>query len=131
MRVLGRSVRLSTEDLAIGPNGRLVDRGGRAGGAAETFAATFTARYPQIADRSPVFAALRNGIDLLVLAAFMRQAGWQRSIDWDAAALRDERTVATETLPPSRLRTAWRRSGRRSVPRRPPTAGGGTDQQAM
>jgi len=100
--LLGRSVRLSTEDLAIGSDGRLVDRGGRAGAAAQAFAAGFTARYPQIADRSPVFAELRNEIDLLVLAAFMRREGWQTAIDWPAAGLRDERVVATETLPPPR-----------------------------
>jgi len=100
--LLGRSVRLSTEDLAIGPDGRLVDRGGKAGGAAQAFATAFTARYPQIAERSPVFAQLRNGIDLLVLAAFMGREGWQTAIAWDAAGLRDERTVATETLSPPR-----------------------------
>jgi hypothetical protein len=100
--VLGRGVRLSTEDLAIGPDGRLVDRGGRGGATAEAFAAAFTARYPQIADRSAVFAQLRNGIDLLVLAAFMRREGWARAIAWDAAGLRDERVVATEMLPPPR-----------------------------
>jgi hypothetical protein len=100
--LLGRSVRLSTEDLAIGPDGRLVDRGGKAGAAAQAFAGAFTAKYPQIADTSPVFAQLRNGIDLLVLAAFMRREGWQTAIAWDAAGLRDERTVATETLPPPR-----------------------------
>ena len=100
--LLGRSVRLSTEDLAIGPDGRLVDRGGKAGAAAQAFAAAFTAKYPQIADKSPVFAELRNGIDLLVLAAFMRREGWQTGIRWDASGLRDERVVPTETLPPPR-----------------------------
>jgi hypothetical protein len=100
--LLGRSVRLSTEDLAIGPDGRLVDRGGKAGVAAQAFAGAFTAKYPQIADRSPVFAQLRNGIDLLVLAAFMRREGWPTTIAWDATGLRDERTVATEALPPPR-----------------------------
>jgi hypothetical protein len=100
--LLGRSVRLSTEDLALGPDGRLSDRGGKAGAAAQTFAAGFTAKYPQIAERSPVFAELRNAIDLLVLAAFMRRSGWQTTIAWDAAGLRDERIVATESLPPPR-----------------------------
>lgn len=100
--LLGRSVRLSTEDLAIGPDGLLIDRGGKAGAAAQAFAGGFTARYPQIAERSPVFAELRNGIDLLVFAAFMRREGWQTDIAWDAAGLRDERIVATETLPPPR-----------------------------
>jgi len=100
--LLGRSVRLSTEDLVIGPDGQLADRGGKAGAAAQTFAAAFTAKYPQIADASPVFAQLRNGIDLLVLAAFMRRAGWPTGIAWEAAALRDERLVPTATLPPPR-----------------------------
>ena len=100
--LLGRSVRLSTEDLVIGPDGRLVDRGGKAGASAQAFAAAFTAKYPQIADASPVFAELRHGIDLLVLAAFMRREGWPTGIAWDAAGLRDERTVPTATLPPPR-----------------------------
>ena len=88
--------------FASGPDGRLVDRGGKAGAAAQAFAGAFTAKYPQIADRSPVFAQLRNGIDLLVLAAFMRREGWPTTIAWDATGLRDERTVATESLPPPR-----------------------------
>lgn len=100
--LVGRSVRLSTEDLAIGPDGRLVNRGGTAGAAAKTFAGAFTARYPQIADRSAVFAQLRNAVDLLVVAAYMRREGWQTAIAWDGAALRDERTVPTATLPPPR-----------------------------
>jgi hypothetical protein len=37
-----------------------------------------------------------------VLAAFMRREGWQTAIDWDAAGLCDEATVAAETLPPPR-----------------------------
>lgn len=45
---------------------------------------------------------MRSGIDLFVLAAFMRRAGWPTAIAWDAAALRDERIVPTETLPPPR-----------------------------
>jgi hypothetical protein len=100
--LIGRSVRLSTEDLTIGADGRLVDRGGKAGAAAQAFAAAFTAKYPQIAERSPVFAQLRNGIDLLVLAAFMRRENWQTAIAWDATGLRDEQLVTTETLPPPR-----------------------------
>ena len=41
--------------------------------ASQAFVASFTKKYAELADRSPVYAELRNLIDLAVAAAFIQQ----------------------------------------------------------
>jgi hypothetical protein len=80
-------VRLSGEDLRFGPDGRLGAGGEKPNKASELFTASFTQRYGEIARRSPVYAQLRNLIDLLVAAAFIRQQDYYGRANWTLATL--------------------------------------------
>jgi hypothetical protein len=85
MELVGQGVQLQAEDKLIGQD-------------SEAFTAAFTEKYPQIAARSPVYAQMRNCIDLLVAAAFIRQHDYYGRSGWSAATFRDEAAVPVETL---------------------------------
>jgi hypothetical protein len=67
----------------------------------------FTQVYPQLAERSPVYAQLRNCIDLAVAAAFIQHQEYYELVNWKADTLRDEQAYPVETLnPPQQVATA-------------------------
>ena len=53
-------------------------------------------RYPEIAEASPVYAQLRNCIDLLIAAAYMRQQDYYGRTNWQIPLLSDESALPTE-----------------------------------
>ncbi len=97
MELLGQGVQLQTEDKVIGPDGVL--RGGPPSKASELFAGAFTKKYVEISDRLPVYAQMRNLFDLAVAAAYIRQQDFYGQANWQAATLRDEKSLPVETLP--------------------------------
>ncbi len=74
MELVGEGVQLLAESKLIGPDGQLKSAhpGNRA---SDTFAEGFTRKYAELAQRAPVYAQLRNAVDLLVAAAFLQQQG--------------------------------------------------------
>ncbi len=128
MELVGQGVQLLTEAKFIAAGGDLkatpVENR-----ASETFTKGFTQKYPELAARSPVFAELRNLIDMLVAAAFIRQAGYAEQAGWKMETLGGEKTLPVETssaptLVACPLNAAWR--GARFVA----LAGGGVSIQA-
>ena len=95
MAMLGESVQLNGEDKVIGPGGKLLG-GTPPSKASERFCGSFTRKYPELAARSPVFAQLRQSIDLLVAAAFIRQQDYYGRLNWNLGALGDEAQLPTE-----------------------------------
>jgi len=102
MELAGQGVKLLTENLAVGPGGKLLNPGRRPSGASQRFANAFTRQYPEIAARSPVFAQLRNEIDLLIAAAFIAREDYYAKAAWMQGVLGDEKSLPTETLPEPR-----------------------------
>lgn len=98
MEIAGQGVQLQTEDRAIAADGQLTRTGGAPHPAAAAFAKSFTDRYTAIAAVSPVYAELRNLIDLAIAAAWLRQRDAAALTGWSAEVLRDEGRFATETL---------------------------------
>ncbi|HEY2839969.1 MAG TPA: DUF1598 domain-containing protein [Pirellulales bacterium] len=82
MELVGDGVKLVGEHELVQADGKRVVAGA-AGGASALFASNFTKKYPDLAAKSPVFAQLRNLIDMAVAAAFIQQndlygkAGWE------------------------------------------------------
>ena len=75
MELVGEGVQLQTEAMLAGGGGQL--KSGAAGSrASELFVTGFTRKYAQLAGKSPVYAQLRNLIDMAVAAAFVRQQGY-------------------------------------------------------
>jgi hypothetical protein len=101
MELVGDGVKLIGE-------GELVTAGGQRQGnqtsnkASQAFVTGFTKVYSELADRSPVFAQLRNLIDLAVAAAFLQQEDYYGKADWKMPLLGDEKSFAVETYNPPR-----------------------------
>lgn len=100
LELVGRSVKLHGEDKMIGAAGQLADRaaGTRSNPASDRFTAAFTKLYPEIAARRPVYAQMRNLIDMLVAAAFVRQQQFYEQSGWSAATFVDAAALPTESV---------------------------------
>ena len=128
LELLGRGLRLQTEDVALvspasGAAGKL-QTGPSRDPAATSFCADFTKRFDEIAVRSPAFAELRTMVDLLVAAAFLRQNDWPSRAGWHPTLLVDRKQIpfATHAAPQTAavvVNTVWK--GRRMIS----AAGGG------
>lgn len=129
MELVGQGVQLLSEEYAVTAEGRLEESGRQPSRASQLFTQAFTRKYPDIADRSPVYAQLRNMIDLLVAAAYLRNEAIFERAGWHPSTLMDEEQIAIETkLAPTKTpcvaNAAWKRS-RLIAP-----AGGGVSIQA-
>jgi len=106
MQMVGDGVQLVGEDEVVGQDGRRA-AAGRSSRASSQFTKAFTEKYPEIARRTPVYAQLRNCIDLLVAAAYIQQHGFYDQVQWDLGALGDEARYAVQTVPaPQRVASA-------------------------
>ena len=98
VELVGRGVKLCCADEVVMPDGRRLDAT-RASGSAKQFADTFTKKYPELAAKSPVFAQLRNVVDLAVAAAYMQEHDAFGKAGWGAEKLRDEQACPIDTYP--------------------------------
>jgi hypothetical protein len=98
IELVGRGVKLCGADEVVLPDGRRMGAD-KADKASKTFTDTFTRKYPDIATRSPIYAQLRNVIDLAVAAAWMQEHDAYGKSGWAAAKLRDEQACPIETQP--------------------------------
>ena len=106
MELVGDGVKLIGADEMVTGDGmrKKASRGSRA---SQTFVMGFTKKYSELADRSPVFAELRNLIDLSVAAAFIQDEDYYEKADWDQGMLASEATFAVETYQaPKKVATA-------------------------
>lgn len=96
MELVGEGVKLVDE-------GELVSGGGErqvVGGinkASQLFVSGFTKAYPQIADRTNVYADLRNLIDIAVAAAYIQHQDYYGQSGWTMEFFGDEKAFAVET----------------------------------
>jgi len=114
MELVGEGVRLQTESKLIGPDGQL-SSGAPGSRASETFTLGFTQRYPELAEKSPVYAQLRNLIDLTIAAAFIQQQGYAQRAGWKMPVFGDEAAlpVCTQAAPrqaAAAVNAAWKGS---------------------
>ncbi len=96
MELVGQGVKL------VGAHELVAADGGRVGAAAgsqasELYCKAFTELYPQIAARNPVYAQLRNLIDVSVAAAFIQKQDYYGQAGWKADVLLDEGQYPIET----------------------------------
>ena len=96
MQLVGDGVKLVGESEVVTSGGqrKQASRGNRA---SQAFVAEFTRKYSALADRSPVFAQLRNLIDLSVAAAFIQKEDYYGRADWKLGLLGDEDKFTVET----------------------------------
>lgn len=97
MELVGEGVQLLGEEMTLGPDGKLLASGKNSNKASKRYTSDFTKKYAEIAARAPVFAQLRNMIDLVVAAAFIREQDYYALADWRPVVLADESRLPVET----------------------------------
>ena len=97
MELVGDGVKLVGEDELVTAGGERQAAAAGANGASQAFVTSFTKKYPELAERSPVYAELRNVIDLAVAAAYIQQQDYYGKAGWKMALFGDEQEFAVET----------------------------------
>ncbi|HPP51361.1 MAG TPA: DUF1598 domain-containing protein [Thermoguttaceae bacterium] len=98
MKLEGDGVKLVGEDELVTSEGSRQTTGA-ASRASQMFTTTFTKKYPELAERSPVFAQLRNLIDMTVAAAFIQQQDYYTKAGWKMEIFGDESKLAVQKYP--------------------------------
>ncbi|MEX2092233.1 MAG: DUF1598 domain-containing protein [Pirellulales bacterium] len=106
MELVGDGVKLVGEAEVVSESGqRSVAKRGNP--ASQAFVNAFTKVYPKLAERSPVYAQLRNCIDLAVAAAYIRDQDYYSLAKWQPTIFEDEAAYPVETLnPPKQVASA-------------------------
>ena len=120
MELVGDGVKLVGEDEMVGGGGERHKTTGRSNPASQAFVTSFTQRYSVLAERSPVYAELRNLIDLSVAAAFVQKQDYYGKAGWKMELLGSEKQFPVETYnSPKQVEsvvTAVRRGSRLMTP---------------
>ena len=112
MELVGDGVKLVGEDEMVAEGGRRAVSG-RSNMASQAFVTSFTQKYPMLAERSPVYAELRNLIDLAVAAAFIQKQDYCAKAGWKMEFFGSEQAMPTEMYNApkeveSTVATVWR-----------------------
>ena len=97
MELVGDGVKLVGEDEVVSGSGQRHAATGRRQRASQAFVTSFTKNYPELAERSPVYAELRNLIDLAITAAFIQQQDYYTKAGWKMPFFGDEKAFPVET----------------------------------
>ena len=106
IQLVGQGVKLVGEDEVIAADGSRALTGGSQNPASRTFTRSFTDRYEKVAMVSPVYAELRNLIDIAIVAAYMNQEGIFDKAGWSMPTLGDETKYSIETSSPVKFAPA-------------------------
>ncbi|MCA9235469.1 MAG: DUF1598 domain-containing protein [Planctomycetales bacterium] len=93
---VGGGVKLVGEDEAVSAAGGRAGTG-RQSGASRRFTKGFTDHYPELAELEPVYGQLRNCIDMLIAAAFMKHQGLFEEAGFSLGAVGDESQYPLES----------------------------------
>lgn len=96
MELVGQGVKLIGEDELVNADGSRAVAGAHNNGASKAFTDAFTKLYPELAKKSPVYAQLKNVIDLAIAAAFMQEKDYYGRADWKMEVFGDEKAFPVE-----------------------------------
>ncbi len=97
MELLGDGVKLVGEDEMVSGGGQRHRAATRGNLASEQFVTSFTKKYPALAQRSPVYAELRNLVDLAIAAAYIQHEDFYTKAGWRMEFLGNEQSFAVDT----------------------------------
>lgn len=114
MELVGNGVKLISEDEMVAANGQRV-QSGRVNRASKRFCWNFTENYDKIAESTPVYAQLRNLMDMSIVAAFIQYQDFYGQSDWELGVFADESAFPVENYAaPTQVETAvnvvWKRN---------------------
>ena len=106
MELVGDGVKLiGADEMVTAEGGRVA--GGSGNKASEAFVAAFTKQYPELAKKSPVYAQLRNLIDISIAMAFIQKQDYYGLAGWKAEIFTREEALPVETYEvPKQVETA-------------------------
>ncbi len=96
MELVGDGVKLVGENEVVTSEGKR-HASGHADAASQAFTTAFTKKYAALADRAPVYAELRDLIDLAVAAAYIQHENFYGKADWKMDLFGDETAFTVET----------------------------------
>ena len=96
MQLEGQGVKLIGADEVVGPNGQRQQLAGKKDLASQQFTKKFTEGYKELASKTPIFAELRNLIDLSIVAAFIQQNDLYGQASWNADLLMNKEQMQVE-----------------------------------
>lgn len=99
VELVGRGVELKTENIDFTPNAQIVQTKTKPSKAARTYASSFTENYEQLSQVRPVYAQLRNVIDVLVAAAWIKKHRAYQKSGWTPTTFFDNNDVDIATQP--------------------------------
>jgi hypothetical protein len=97
MELVGEGVKLVGADEMVGAGGERQETG-KINGPAKAFTDEFTKKYPQLSAVLPIYAQLRNLIDLSVVAAFLQQRDYYSKAGWRMEGFGNDSTLPVHTL---------------------------------
>lgn len=112
MQLVGQGVQLLSEDKLIGQQGQLAP-GRKANLASDLFAQGFTKKYDELSQAKPIYAQLRNMIDLAMVAVFMQKRDIYGRAEWNLGALGEEKLLPVRrgnapAQVPAAVRVLWK-----------------------
>ncbi|MBT6158289.1 MAG: DUF1598 domain-containing protein [Planctomycetaceae bacterium] len=91
----GPRAQLMSQEEKVGPQGQRSDAPFTRI-STQRFGKLFTAKFPELAARSPIFAELQNLIDLAVLAALLKKEQLPQKVDWKMSLFLDSAKAKTQ-----------------------------------
>jgi hypothetical protein len=106
MELVGQGVKLITATELVALDGSRTEAK-NTDGASKGFVTEFTKKYPALAEKTPIFAQLKNVIDLSMVAAYIQQANFYSKSGWSLGAFGNEKLVPIEVYnAPTTVETA-------------------------
>lgn len=106
MKLIGQGVKLIGEDELVRADGSR-HSSARSNPASKAFTTDFTKKFVAIADSNPIYAQLRNLIDMSIVAAYMQDRHFYDQANWDLGVLGRESDFAVEVMQaPKQVETA-------------------------
>ncbi len=114
MELVGDGVKLVGANEVVAADGTRL-KAGRVDAAGTKFVRGFTERYPELAKEVPVYAQLRNCIDVIVAAAYIQKQDFYGQAGWSMETFGDEASFPVRTgHAPRQVETAvaayWRKN---------------------
>lgn len=109
----GQGVKLVGADELVARDGSRQETEVKTGGASKAFTDSFTQNYPKISEKSPVYAELRNLVDMAVVAAYLQSEDIYGQLEWETVVFKNEArfSIQTEKAPKkveSAVAAVWR-----------------------
>jgi hypothetical protein len=97
MELVGDGVKLVGADEVVVASGERKTSAGRANKASAAFVNSFSKKYAELAERSPVYAELRNLVDLAIAAAYIQEQKFCEKAGWKMEFFGSEKEFPVET----------------------------------